>query len=175
MWKGKVPRPLFSAQCRDSCRRGWRINPYTHVRGADLSIQALSTCSTAKQVSLPPNTPLVFLSTIWAQEASVCPANLIQEAQTNICRYSLTKWRPSPPIFRRKKGGGPQNFTDSFAHVILEFSWINKDFSRSKCSRNFPGGFNNDVGVVSAKSVHSRSVHSRYNVHPERYLRSYLC
>ena len=167
MWEGKVPRPLFSAQCRDSCRRGWRINPYTHVRGADFSLQAV-----------PPNTSKkggVFLSTIWAQEASVCPANLIQEAQTNICRYSPTKWRPSPPIFRRKKGGGPQNFTDSFAHVILEFSWINKDFSRSKCSRNFPGGFNNDVGVVSAKSVHSRSVHSRYNVHPERYLRSYLC
>ena len=79
------------------------------------------------------------------------------------------------PQFSGGKRGGAHNFTDSFARVILEFSWIDKDFSRSKCSRNFPGGYNNDVGVVSAKSVHSRSVHSRYNVHPERYLRSYLC
>ena len=167
MWEGKLPCPLFSAQCRDSCRRGWRINPYMPVRGADFSLQAV-----------PPNTSKkggVFLSTTWAQEASVCAAKLIQKAQTNICRYSLTKWRPSPPIFQRKKGGGPHNSTDSLARVILEFSWKNKDFSRSKCSRNFPGGYNNDVGVVSAKSVHSRSVHSRYNVHPERYLRSYLC
>ena len=104
--RGGSPAPYSPSSAETVVGGGEGLNPYTHVRGADLSIQALSTCSTAKQVSLPPNTPLVFLSTIWAQEASVCAANLIQEAQTNICRYSPTKWLPSPPISGGKKGGG---------------------------------------------------------------------
>jgi hypothetical protein len=167
MWEGKLPCPLFSAQCRDSCRRGWRINPYMPVRGADFSLQAV-----------PPNPSKrggVFLSTLWAQEASVCAAKTHPRGPNKHLPVFSHKMAAISPNFLEEKGGGPHNFTDSFARVILEFSWINKDFSRSKCSRNFPGGYNNDVGVVSAKSVHSRSVHSRYNVHPERYLRSYLC
>ena len=109
--RGSSPAPYSPPSAETAVGGGEGLTLTCLWEGADLSIQALSTCSTAaKQVSLPPNTSkkrgVFFCQQIWAQEASVCAAKLIQKAQTNICRYSLTKWRPSPPIFRRKKGGG---------------------------------------------------------------------
>ena len=172
--RGRFPAP-YSPPSAETVVGGGEGLTLTRMWGGQISAYKL--CPHVAQLSRSacPQTPPLF----FCQQSG--HKKLLFARQTSSKRPKQTFAGILPqngchlPQFPEEKGGGPHNFTDSFARVILEFSWINKDFSRSKCSRNFPGGYNNDVGVVSAKSVHSRSVHSRYNVHPERYLRSYLC
>ena len=102
--------------CTDACGRGSSPAPYSPPsaetavgRGEGLTLTRMWE-GQISAYKLCPQTPVkggvFFCQHSGHKKLLFARQKLIQEAQTNICRYSLTKWRPSPPIFQRKKGGG---------------------------------------------------------------------